>query len=294
MKNKEQETRNRKQGTRYPFSFLLSAFCFLLSPVFANETLDKDKEIVETFIHSDERNNCAKCCMTEAALYLLDTPYVAATLEGNKEERLVVNLRELDCTTFVENCLAMTLSLTNDSLPSFESFTNYLKEIRYRGGIINGYPSRLHYFTDWIIDNTFFELVEDITYDLGGKPFTPNVYYMSTNPDKYPALKGRPDYIASIKQAEKRINANDSLFYIPNKHIDIVAEDIRDGDIVAFVTSTSGLDVQHLGIAFWDNRHLTFIHASSRAKKVIINPESLADYCTKQKNIIGIMVLRTK
>ena len=40
----------------------------------------------------------------------LGRPYVGATLEKNQEERLVVNLNELDCTTLVENVTALALT----------------------------------------------------------------------------------------------------------------------------------------------------------------------------------------
>ena len=40
-------------------------------------------------------------------------PYVAHTLEVNDDERLVVNTRQLDCTTFVETVTALTLCAYN-------------------------------------------------------------------------------------------------------------------------------------------------------------------------------------
>ena len=44
------------------------------------------------------------------ALTYLGKPYVAHTLEINDEEQLVVNLEEVDCTTFVEYVLAQSLA----------------------------------------------------------------------------------------------------------------------------------------------------------------------------------------
>ena len=41
------------------------------------------------------------------ARQLVGIPYVAQTLEINKEEQLIVNLHQLDCTTYVENVLAL-------------------------------------------------------------------------------------------------------------------------------------------------------------------------------------------
>ena len=38
---------------------------------------------------------------------------------------------------------------------SWRDFIYNLKRMRYRSGEINGYPSRLHYVSDWIVDNRF-------------------------------------------------------------------------------------------------------------------------------------------
>ena len=64
---------------------------------------------------------------------LLGVPYVAHTLDQNKDEQLVINLRQLDCTTYVENVLALTLCIRNGRT-SFADFCHYLMQIRYRNG----------------------------------------------------------------------------------------------------------------------------------------------------------------
>lgn len=91
----------------------------------------------------------------------LETPYVAKTLEIGPEEGLVINMQGLDCTTFVENVLALALLLPSDA-PSFTDFTQNLTTIRYAGGNLQGYGSRLHYFTEWIRDNERKGLVKDM------------------------------------------------------------------------------------------------------------------------------------
>jgi hypothetical protein len=47
-----------------------------------------------------------------------------------------------------------------------------------------------------------------------------------------------------------------------------------------------------LGIAYRYKDQLSFIHASTQHKKVIINPESLSDYCGTITTTTGIIVLR--
>src|SRR5690606_20906657 len=79
-------------------------------------------------------------------------PYVAKTLEVGETESLVVNLQGLDCTTFVENVLAFGLMLRNHKT-DFDSYIQYLETIRYKDGKLDGYASRLHYFSEWIANN---------------------------------------------------------------------------------------------------------------------------------------------
>jgi len=221
----------------------------------------------------------------------LGKPYVGGTLERSEEEELIINLYEVDCVTFVEYCLAMSRAVQFPS-PDWELFERELRQIRYRNGIINGYISRLHYSTDWIFDNTGKGIFEDVTYALGGRKFKPDVRYMSENYEKYPHLADNPEAVQQIALIEQAINARNIYYYIPKKEIAQHQSKIKSGDIICFTTAISGLDISHLAIAYRNKQQLTFIHASSSAKKVIINPESLIDYCNAIRTCTGIMVLR--
>lgn len=223
------------------------------------------------------------------AKFFLSVPYVAATLE-KEPEQLVVNLRELDCTTLVETVLALSRSVKEDSL-SFETFAGNLRRIRYREGKIEDYASRNHYFTDWIAENERQGFVKDITRQIGGKPFSPDVSFMSAHPDKYRQLAKNASLVSVIGAREQEINRR-SYFYIPKEEISRVADKIQDGDIVCFTTSIPGLDVSHVGYAYWHQGRLTFIHASTSTHRVMVNPEPLAAYCAGIKHNTGIMVVR--
>ncbi|MDR0542363.1 MAG: DUF1460 domain-containing protein [Dysgonamonadaceae bacterium] len=231
--------------------------------------------------------------IVKAALALLHTPYVAHTLEGNREEALVVNLMELDCMTFVENCLALSRAAQYPK-PDFKDFVRQLQSIRYRAGIIDGYTSRLHYTTDWITDNVGMGIIEDIACEWGGKRFHPNVGFMSSHPERYPALKENPQEVAAMTNIEQAINQRDAYYYIPKNEIRNKQSFIRSGDMIGFTTNIPGLDISHVAIAYWDKGRLSFIHASTQYMKVIINPESLIDYCKEIQTNTGIVVLRAK
>ncbi len=219
----------------------------------------------------------------------LDTPYVEKTLEIGDTETLVINLRGLDCTTFVENALAFTWMLKEEEA-DFKHFTKKLKTIRYRDGLLNGYPSRLHYFTEWIRNNKKKGLVEDVTANIGGIENKKAINFMGTHRDLYPFLKRDENYNA-ILEAETEL-AQESLCILPQNQIEDSEHLIQSGDIIALATSIKGLDVTHTGIAIrQEDGRIHLLHASSLGS-VRITQEPLLDYLKKIKSNIGIIVAR--
>jgi len=270
----------------YKLFFIL--FTFVCSSAYAQP--NPDRAIVGKYLQSATKS-AIDSEMVQAALFFSGTPYVAGTLDRDSVEQLVVNLRELDCMTLVENCLALSRTIQRPS-PDYESYEQELQQIRYRNGFINGYVSRLHYTSDWIFDNAGKGIIEDVTYALGGRKYKPNVFFMSENYQKYPHLAADSSAVQQIALVEQAINARNNYYYIPKKEIAQRQSLIKSGDIICFTTAIPGLDISHFAIAYWHKNQLTFIHASSTAKKVIINPESLNDYCNAIRSCTGIMVLR--
>ena len=116
---------------------------------------------------------------------------------------------------------------------------------------------------------------------------------MTEKSDRYKHLKGNSASIAKIKEAEDYLNSYD-YYYIPNDKIAEYAKQMKTGDIFGFCTSVKGLDLSHVGIVYWDNDKLTFIHASMGAMKVIIESKTLEEYAKSSKSTIGIRVARAK
>jgi hypothetical protein len=220
------------------------------------------------------------------------TPYIGKTLDLNIEENLVVNLRELDCTTFVENCLAIARTIKSGK-PTFETFVSELEKIRYRNGQLNGYISRLHYFGEWISNNAEKGIIEDLSAKIGGVKCPVVVNFMSTHPDSYPQLKANPLLIKEIRQLEIQLSAK-QFFFIPREKIAVHENQILDGDIVAFVTKISGLDVSHVGVLFKKDGRVYLLNASLSGGKVEAIKVPLADYLKDSKNTTGIFVVRAK
>lgn len=251
----------------------------------------QDKEILAEVIAelNTENELTTADLMIKAGSFFLETPYVEHTLE-KEPEQLVVNLRGMDCNTFAENCLAIARTIKSNN-PGFEQFTKELKTIRYRDGIIDEYPSRLHYFSDWIYNNDQKKLVKNISQEIANIPYQLEINFMSTHPDSYLQLKNNTDFVSIISAQEKEIS-NRLMHYIPEDKIAEIEDLLHDGDIAGITTSVNGLDIQHVGILIRQNGRIRLLHASSLANKVILSEETLEDYLKNSKSATGIMVAR--
>lgn len=229
------------------------------------------------------------------ACQFLNIPYIAHTLEVNDDERLVVNTRQLDCTTFVETVTALKLC-AQQGKRGFNDYLYILGQLRYRQGRMAGYTSRLHYFTDWIRDKVAMQLVTDIQQP--NPPFaaiqTVNVNYMSTHPSAYKALKANATLIPEIRAQEQSLTGL-KVRYIPKRLLrnnKLLRKAVKDGDILAITCNKKGLEIAHLGFAVWRNDGLHLLNASMIHKKVVEEPMTLYQYMQKHKTHTGIRVLR--
>lgn len=263
---------------------------------FAQIFSEKDVEICNSKFELAVDKNLSEKPLNEVIVEIgksfIGTEYVAYTLEKDGKEQLVINLTGLDCTTFLETSLALARSVKSGKT-SFQDFTNELTFIRYRNGKIDEYPSRLHYFSDWIYENVKKGIVKDVTEELGGKELKFSVDYMSTHPDSYKHLKENPDFIPVIREQEKEIN-NRTYYYIPKSDVKAIETKIQNGDLIAITSSVKGLDINHVGYAVKMHDGKThFMHAPQADTKVQITPEPLHEYLKKIKRHTGIIVLRT-
>lgn len=223
----------------------------------------------------------------------LNRPYKAHTLEGNTPEKLVVNLREFDCLSFVESCIAMGLTYRKNDI-SYDKYESYLKRLRYYNkGKIKGYESRIHYFSDWLYTHENDGLMEDITPSLGGIEWKKNVNFMSTHWNKY-SFPDNTSLQEKIQKIEEKMNAQNYSF-VPKSKVKGIENQLLNGDIIAITTSVEGLDITHVGFAIrLQDKRVYLLHASSEFKRVMVTDKPLAEYLAKNKTQTGIMVARLK
>lgn len=258
--------------------------------VFADE---QDRASIEKWLQEAVSLSKDSCRTLHFAKKMLGVPYVAGTLDGNEEEQLEVLVDSLDCTTFVETVLAFCIADKRGER-DYEGFKKALTQIRYRDGILNGYTSRLHYFSDWIRNNEQMGFVKECTSETAcSQPKELWLDFMTTHVDSYLPMKKNPELVKEMASHEKNWQGT-VVSYIPKEKLNLPPGElkIKDGDVLALVTNIKGLDVVHVGFAFWKDNQLHLLHASSSAKKVIEDPKTQYESSKNTKAHIGVRAIR--
>lgn len=225
---------------------------------------------------------------------LVGMPYVAGTLDEPDREELVVRLTGFDCVTFVESVLALAQAVVAGE-PTYEAFAAHLEALRYRDGVRDGYCSRLHYFTDWLLNNDRRGRVALAPEGFPGEvPFTRRVGFMSRHRAAYRHLATDDAALACIRGVEADLNAAldaAPLVYVPQARIREAYPQLRAGDVVALVTDVEGLDVAHTGFVYrFPDGRVGLLHAST-AGTVVREPD-LQRYVERNRRQTGILVAR--
>lgn len=229
--------------------------------------------------------------VVEIGGWFLGTPYAEKTLEVPGPEQLVVNLEGLDCTTYLETVVALA-RLARKGSHSAGEYRRELTLIRYIDGRLDGFPSRLHYFSDWMADNADKGVLEDITATIGGVPYANRPSFMSSRPDLYRQLVN-PAYIDAMKAREALI-ASRTYHYIPTDRLRALEHRIRPGDVIAITASRADLDVVHVGFAVRRGGRVHLLQASSLSGKVEVADRPLVDELVADPSTSGIMVARLR
>ena len=274
-------------------------FCFLTILISISSSLNSKPYLQESDeeIYDRKIQNAKGAALDDFTLNIaksfLNRPYKARTLEGNQNEKLVVNLREFDCSTFVESCIAMGLTYRKNDI-SFDKYQKYLQRLRYyKNGKIKGFESRINYFSDWLYTHQEDGLLLNVTPSMGGIEWKKNIDFMSMHWNKYPFPKDT-ELLEKIVKIEERINSQ-SYTFVPKSKVKSIENQFMNGDIIGITTNIDGLDVTHEGFAIrLQDKRVYLLHASSDFKRVMVTDKPLAEYLAKNKNQTGIMVARLK
>ena len=227
------------------------------------------------------------------------TPYDPFTLEAylraggspSRPEPLALSLTRFDCVTLVEACLAVARVADDEGTPSWERFGREVERMRYRGGERRSYPSRLHYFSEWISDGERRGLLRDRGAELGGVEDGRPLRFMSEHRGSYLALADEGVF-REIGAMERRLDGRPRRV-VPTARIPEVSERIETGDVLAFATAIPGLDVTHAAFAYRDaDGVLRVLHAPLSGGTVEVSRAPLPEYVAAIRRSTGILVAR--
>lgn len=228
----------------------------------------------------------------------LEAAEAGAPMDGSLE-RLVINLREFDCVSFVESVLALTWfvrthgsDLLGEPETARSTYEDLIVSLRYRDATMDGYASRLHYFTEWLGDNARRGSLQLIHPDLDPAFDDEPIDFMTTHIEAYPALADDPETVERIRRMEARLNADLPRPWVPGDRISAVSDRIRTGDVIAATSIVEGLDVAHTGIAIRLDGEIHLMHAPLVGSEVQISPVPLADRIARIEGQDGILVAR--
>lgn len=251
----------------------------------------------ERLVRSADRATLARMTRAERlahfAQQLIGKPYVGWTLERDvQQEFCFVTMDGLDCVTLMETALGMArLPWQSRKLLGPQDLVQAVTFTRYRGGVVDGYLSRLHYTSDWIADNVRKGVVRDVTPGLrGARPFDVPIHFMSTNAKVYRQLAANPDLIPALKKIEAEVSALPK-WYVPKASAAQAERGLRTGDIIGITDSRPGMDYAHVGLIVVIEGVPRFLHASSTAKEVVLDVR-LSEYLQRVKSNTGFTAVR--
>ncbi|MCF0195013.1 MAG: DUF1460 domain-containing protein [Bacteroidaceae bacterium] len=278
------------------FCIIINLFCLSVHGQGEVEYTKEDSVKVCALLADGRKMEADKRFM-HYALALVGTPYEGGTLERYEgKERLVVNMRTLDCTTYVDVVMALTLASDEGT---FGAFCRQLRRVRYRDGRTDGYASRNHYFAE-NAENLQRQGLATII-DEGDDVQTLAIDYMTTHRNAYRQIATDDIEYARICKAEKALTGKRIRFWTRNalmrsdngRDKGQLKKHIKTGDIIGIVTRKKGLDTTHIGIAYWgDDGRLHLLNASRLRGKVVVEPRSLHQYMTTQKSQLGVRIVR--
>jgi hypothetical protein len=206
-------------------------------------------------------------------------------------EAVRLGFRAFQCVSFVESSLAVARCLWRNSPELLGCLVHELTSLRYRGGHIDGYASRLHYYEEWLADNASRANVELLTQRLGGVTTPRQATYMTHHPELYGPLTD-PNIFARIAAMEVQVGALHPAV-VPREQVESVLPWLQNGDVVAVTTFRPDILVSHTGFV---RRHadgsVHLLHASSAKHHVVETEDSLSTYILQRAGRHGLMVAR--
>lgn len=212
---------------------------------------------------------------------------VAESLIGAKREEVTMNdsvstllirTDAFDDMGFLNMVTAISRLATSPGHKRMNEFAKELENVTFRRGEEKGFPSRMIYFSDWVVDNKARNNVKELTEYYSDQFRTKSLEKVTRNREKYAALKDSATY-----EDQKMVEMGFRTHKVPHlkreqaAHKEILSE-MRDGDIVVLLTSDPQTDALDIGFVRKRDDGFHLIHPSVDSATIVEESETLDRY----------------
>lgn len=204
-------------------------------------------------------------------------PYVAI---ANEDSLGVAEIRfdAFDDFSFINGVAALSKLATSPGNVRPLDVVKGIEELTFRKGKADGFPSRMLYGGDWVVDNRSRNNVKELTEDNSQHFKTKSLEYVGRHPEEYKALKD-----SATLERQKMVELGYRTFKIPHMKRESsewkdVSADLREGDLIMLLTSHPEKDIWEMGYLIERPDGLHLIHVSEKDGAVIEEKETLGRY----------------
>ena len=204
-----------------------------------------------------------------------------------------IRVDAFDDVSFINNVVALARMSTTPGHVRINEFGNELENVSCRRGEENGFPSRMIYASDWIVDNKSRNIVKELTEVYSDQFKTKSLDWVTRHRDLYAALKDSAAY-----EGQRMVEMGFRTHKVPHMRREStgwknIAPELRDGDIIILLTGDPDTDALERGILRRREDGFHFIHPSEKERKVVEEKETIDRYIKRNaKRTYGYRWLR--
>ncbi len=204
-----------------------------------------------------------------------------------------IRLDGFDEFSFINAVAALAKISTSPGIIRPKDVEKGIENITFRHGDADGFPTRMLYGGDWVVDNRARGNVKELTEDYSDQFKTKSLSWITRHRDEYAALKDSATY-----ERQRMVEMGYRTFKIPHMKRESsewkqVISDLQEGDLIMLLTPNPDKDVLEMGYIISRPDGFHFIHLSEKDGKVVEENEVLGRYIKRRaKEVYGWRWLR--
>lgn len=213
--------------------------------------------------------------MTMAAKALIDTPR-AASVENDSIGTMMISFHSFDPLDYINSVMALALGSSRRDA-SWRDYARCLEKVGRRKGVDTGFPSKLKYGAQWVVDNVYRGSLKDFTEYFDGSVFkTRTLDYCTRHRELFPALADSAAF-----EEQRMIEMGYRGHKVPHVKKQTASNKqflslLQEGDIIMMLANGDAEDVYDIGVVTLESGEPRLIHIGVEEGKVVEDPYPVA------------------